>query len=103
MYAVIETGGKQYKVKAGSVVEIETLGVEKNTPVSFDKVVLAWDDKGVQIGKPYLSGAVVKGTVVDQTKADKVLVFKFKPKTGYKRTQGHRQNYSVVKIDAISL
>jgi large subunit ribosomal protein L21 len=103
MYAVIETGGKQYKVKAGSVIQIEKLVAEDDSPVNFDKVLAVWDDKGIQLGKPYLEGAVVKGTLLNQIKADKILVFKFKPKTGYKRTQGHRQKLSVVKIDAVTV
>lgn len=102
MYAVIETGGKQYKVKAGSYVEIEKLEAAAGDSVTFEKVVATWDDAGVKLGRPYLEGAKVKGTLVEQTKADKVLVFKFKPKTGYKRTQGHRQRHSVVKIETIS-
>jgi large subunit ribosomal protein L21 len=101
MYAVIETGGKQYKVKAGSVIQVEKLVAEENTAIQFDKVLAVWDDKGIQVGRPYLEGAAVKGTVLDQIKADKILVFKFKPKTGYKRTQGHRQKLSVIKIDAV--
>ena len=103
MYAVIETGGKQYKVKAGTVIQIEKLIAEENTPVNFDKVLAVWDDNGIQLGKPYLEGALVKGTLLDQIKADKILVFKFKPKTGYKRTQGHRQKLSVVKIDSVAV
>jgi len=102
MYAVIETGGKQYKVKAGSVIQVEKLLLEDNSPINFDKVLAVWDDKGIQVGKPYLEGAIVKGTVLNQIKADKILVFKFKPKTGYKRTQGHRQKLSVIKIDAVT-
>ena len=82
MYAVIETGGKQYKVKAGTVIQIEKLIAEENTPVNFDKILAVWDDNGIQLGKPY---------------------FKFKPKTGYKITQGHRQNNSVVKIDSVAV
>lgn len=102
MYAVIETGGKQYKVKAGTVIQVEKLIAEDNSPINFDKVLAVWDDKGIQVGKPYLAGAVVKGTVLNQIKADKILVFKFKPKTGYKRTQGHRQKLSVIKIDTVT-
>jgi len=103
MYAVIETGGKQYKVKAGTVIQVEKLLAEDNSPINFDKVLAVWDEKGIQVGKPYLEGAIVKGTVLNQIKADKILVFKFKPKTGYKRTQGHRQKLSVIKIDTVTV
>ncbi|MGE4170010.1 MAG: 50S ribosomal protein L21 [Candidatus Margulisiibacteriota bacterium] len=100
--AVIETGSKQYKVEAGSVISIEKLELEPKASVTFDKVLLVSGEKGLQVGKPYLEGAKVVATVLGQEQADKVLVFKFKPKTGYKRTQGHRQKYTTVRIESIT-
>ena len=102
MYAVIETGGKQYKVNEGDVFAVEKLDGEKNSALVFDKVLLTADGADVQIGQPYLSGVKVQATIAEQVKADKVIVQKFKPKTGYNRKKGHRQNYTVIKIEKIN-
>jgi len=101
MYAVIETGGKQYKVNEGDVFAVEKLNGEKSTAVVFDKVLLTADGAAVQIGQPYVNGVSVKAVIVDQVKADKVVIQKFRPKTGYNRKRGHRQNYTLVKIEKI--
>jgi len=101
MYAVIETGGKQYKVNEGDVFAVEKLDGEKSAAITFDKVLLTADGSAVQIGQPYVSGVSVKAVIVDQVKADKVVIQKFRPKTGYNRKRGHRQNYTLVKIEKI--
>lgn len=101
MLAIIETGGKQYTVTEGSILDVEKLGLEKGAPVAFDKVLLYSDDKATAVGQPYLENVKVSGTVLNNIKADKVIVFKFKRKTGYQKKQGHRQNYTTVKIESI--
>ena len=99
MYAVIETGGKQYRVKAGDELYIEKLGVEGE--VDFDKVVMLGKDDEITVGTPYVKGASVKATVIKEGKAKKITVFTYKPQKGYKRKIGHRQPYSKVKIEEI--
>ncbi len=101
MYAIIASGGKQYKVSEGDVVRVEKLGVEAGESYTFDQV-LAVSDDGMKIGNPTLDGATVEGTVVENGKAPKVIVYKFKPKKGYHKKQGHRQQYTAVKIDKIN-
>lgn len=100
-YAVIETGGKQYKVASGTILDFEKITSEPNSKVTFDKVVLLNDGSSLKIGQPYIEGVSITGTVLEQKRDDKVIVFKFKPKTGYKKTQGHRQSLTTVKIDEI--
>ena len=102
MFAVIETGGKQYKVENGTIVDIEKLELEPQQEVTFDKVLLVFDGKSTKIGTPYVSGASVKAKVLNQVRDDKVIVFKFKRKTGYKRTRGHRQKMTTIKVESIS-
>ncbi|MDR1997594.1 MAG: 50S ribosomal protein L21 [Candidatus Margulisbacteria bacterium] len=102
MYAVIETGGKQYKVNEGDVFPVEKLTAEQSAAVVFDKVLFVADGAEVQIGQPYVSGVSVQASVVEQVKGAKVIVQKFRPKTGYNRKKGHRQNYTVVKIEKIN-
>jgi len=99
MYAVIETGGKQYRVTPGEMVDIETLPGEAGSDVEFDKVVAVVD--GDQVTSP-APGAKVKGTIAAQGRGDKTLVFKFKRKKQYKRTIGHRQNFTRVEIKEIA-
>lgn len=101
MYAVIETGGKQYQVKEGDEIFVEKLGIDEGE-VSFDKVVLIGNDGSVTVGTPYVSGAVVKGTLLKNGKGKKITVFTYKPKKGEKRCKGHRQPYSKVKIESIT-
>jgi large subunit ribosomal protein L21 len=100
MYAVIETGGKQYQVKVGDEIYVEKLGVESGN-VEFDKVVMVGGDSS-KIGTPFVSGATVTGSLVKNGKAKKITVFTYKPKKGYKRKMGHRQPYSKIKIEAIN-
>ncbi|MGN0596322.1 MAG: 50S ribosomal protein L21 [Ruminiclostridium sp.] len=101
MYAVIETGGKQYQVKEGDIVFVEKLGVEEGE-VNFDKVIMVGNDDGVKVGAPYVEGASVKATLLKNGKGKKITVFTYKPKKGVKRAKGHRQPYSQVKIEAIN-
>ena len=97
MYAVIRTGGKQYKVSTGDVIKIEKIAGEEGSSVVFGEV-LAKDDV---VGTPLVSGASVKATIVKQAKADKVIVFKKKRRQNYRRKNGHRQNITIVKITDI--
>ena len=99
MYAIIETGGKQYKVEEGDVIRVEKLGVEDGETVTFDQVLAVADDT-LRVGKD-VADAVVEGTVVKTAKAKKVIVYKYKAKSGYHKKNGHRQWYTAVKIDSI--
>ena len=99
MYAIIETGGKQQKVLTGDVLDIELL--ENTGSVTFDNVLLIVDGDKVAVGTPYVQGATVSAKVVGNVKDDKVTTFKFKNKTNYHRTIGHRQNYTRVRIEEI--
>lgn len=101
MYAIIESCGRQYKVSEGDKVFFEKLDVEEGKKVTFDKVVLLSDDGKVEVGAPTLKGVKVEGKVVKNGKAKKILVFKYKAKANYKRTQGHRQPYTQVEITSI--
>lgn len=100
-YAIIETGGKQYRVTEGDVIFVEKLTAEAGSSVTFDKVLAITGDGESTFGAPYISGAAVKGTVVKQGRSKKIRVYKMKPKKGYRRTQGHRQPYTKVEIGAI--
>ena len=101
MYAIIESCGKQYKVTEGDVVFFEKLDAEEGKKVTFDSVVLVSDDKKVQVGAPYVKGVKVEGKVVAHGKGKKIIVYKYKPKKNYRRTQGHRQPYTKVEITKI--
>jgi large subunit ribosomal protein L21 len=102
MYAVIETGGKQYRVIEGQTLPVERLAGEPNSAFVFDRVLLVSDGEAVTIGQPYLKGVSVAATIVEEKKDAKVIIRKFKPKTGYNRTRGHRQIYTLVKIEKIN-
>lgn len=101
MYAVIETGGKQYRVQEGDVITVEKLNVAAGEKVVFDKVLLMSDGKEVKVGTPYLTEAVT-GSVVENGKGKKVIIFKYKAKKDYRKKQGHRQPYTMVKIESLS-
>lgn len=100
MYAIIETGGKQYRVEQGDVIYVEKLGLNAEDEVIFDKVV-AVKNSTLKVGKPYVKDAVVKGTVVKNGKGKKITVFTYKPKKGSARKMGHRQPYTKVQITEI--
>jgi len=101
MYAVIETGGKQYRVSEGDIVRVEVLGTSVGDEVSISEVYLVADGSNVQVGHPMVAGASVKGTVVEEGRGRKVISFKKKRRKGYKRKIGHRQNYTALRIDKI--
>lgn len=101
MYAIVETGGKQYKVAAGDVITIEKLDAEQGATVTFDKVLFLNKDGQAIFGSPVVSGAAVTGKVVEHGKAKKIIVFKYKAKKNYRKKQGHRQPFTKVQIEAI--
>ena len=103
MYAVIEACGKQYKVEEKDVVFFEKLDAEEGKKVTFDKVILVSNDKKVEVGAPYVKGIKVEGKVVSHGKGKKILVYKYKAKKNYRRTQGHRQPYTKVEITKIKM
>ncbi len=102
MYAIIETGGKQYKVEAGDVIYIEKLDAEETSEYTFDKVIAVGTDDGITVGAPYVAGASVSAKIVKNGKAKKVIVMTYKPKKNSKRKMGHRQPYTKVEISAIN-
>ena len=102
MYAIIETGGKQYKVQAGDTVFIEKLDAEAESEYTFDKVIAVGTDDGITVGAPYVAGATVAAKIVKNGKAKKITVFTYKPKKNEKRKMGHRQPYTKVEIAAIN-
>ncbi|MEJ7802674.1 MAG: 50S ribosomal protein L21 [Candidatus Limnocylindria bacterium] len=102
MYAVVTTGGKQYRVEAGSELVIERLAEEAGTSVTFDRVLLIGDGEAITIGTPTVDGASVSGTVLREELGPKLIIFKFKQKATYRRTRGHRQHLVRVRIDEIN-
>lgn len=102
MYAIIETGGKQYKVQAGDQIRVEKLNVADGEAVVFDKVLAAGEGADIKIGAPYLEGVTVEGTAVESGKGDKVIIFKYKAKKDYRKKQGHRQPYTLVEITSVA-
>ena len=101
MYAIIATGGKQYKVSEGDIINVEKLGVEAGETVTFDQV-LAVSDNEMKVGSPLVDGASVTASVVENGRGKKVIVYKYKRKTGYHKKNGHRQPYTQVKIEKIN-
>ncbi len=102
MYALIETGGKQYRVQEGDVLSVEKLSVNEGEKINFDKVLLIGDGAGTKIGKPYVEGATVEAEVQLHGRGRKIIVYKYKPKKNYKRKQGHRQPFTKVKVTKIN-
>ncbi len=102
MYAIIETGGKQYRVEEGSTLVVEKLEVGKGETVKLDKVLAVSKDGELSMGQPLVEGASVEATVVENGKADKIIVFKYKPKKDYRRKKGHRQPYTKLKVQSIN-
>jgi len=101
MYAIIATGGKQYKVSEGDIIRVEKLGVEAGETVTFDQV-LAVNKGDLVVGNPTIANAIVSATVVEEGKNRKVIVYRYKRKSGYHKKNGHRQPYTKVKIDKIT-
>lgn len=101
MYAVIKTGGKQYKVEAGATLKVEKLLGEVGSKVVIDKVLMINDGENTTIGAPLIAGATVNATVVSHGRADKVMIFKFRRRKHYRKTQGHRQSFTEIQIGEI--
>jgi large subunit ribosomal protein L21 len=101
MYAIVETGGKQYKIQQGEVLRVEKLTGDVGDPVTFEKVLMVAKDEDLRVGTPLLDGARVTGRIVTQDKGRKILVFKFKKRKRYRLKKGHRQLFTAVRIDAI--
>ncbi|MBW8906077.1 MAG: 50S ribosomal protein L21 [Betaproteobacteria bacterium] len=101
MYAVIKSGGKQYRVESGGKLRVESLAADVGAAISFDQVLLVGNGESVKVGAPLISGALVKGTVLGHGRGDKVKIFKIRRRKHYQKTQGHRQNYTEVRIDDI--
>ncbi|MEA1968512.1 MAG: 50S ribosomal protein L21 [Thermodesulfobacteriota bacterium] len=103
MYAIIKTGGKQYRVQEGDTLKVEKLEGKEGSEINFDNVLMYSDGEKITLGEPDIESAIVKGHVVEQAKDKKVIVFKYKRRKGYRKTQGHRQYYTAVKIDSIQV
>jgi len=102
MYAVIETGGKQYRVEPGDVLDVERLAnFGENDSVELDRVLLVGDDDGVRVGTPVVEGVTVKASLVQEVRGPKIRIFKYKRRKGYRRTTGHRQSLHRIRIDDI--
>ena len=102
MYAVIKTGGKQYRVVAGEKLKIEQIPAEVGAEITLDQILMLGEGETVKIGTPLVSGAAVKATVLSQGRHDKVKIFKMRRRKHYQKHQGHRQNYTEIRIDGIS-
>ena len=102
MYAIIETGGKQYRVQQGDVICVEKLGAAVGETVCFDHVLVLGEGEGIQVGTPYV-GTAVEGKVVEEGKGKKVIIFKYKAKKDYRKKQGHRQPYTMVEITGLGV
>ena len=103
MYAIVETGGKQFRVSEGDVIRTDLIEIEVGSSVTFDRIVLAANGDDVSIGTPLVSGATVSGTVLRQAKDKKILVFRYKSKKRVRKLNGHRQRFAEVRIDKIAL
>lgn len=103
MYAIVESGNKQYKIRQGDIIDVELLHVDKDNIINLERVLLLADEENVVIGTPFLNNSTVKARVLDEVKDDKVISFKYKNKTGYHKTKGHRQKYTRIKIEEITL
>lgn len=102
MYAVIQTGGKQYRVKPGDTLKVETVAAEAGQVIEFDKVLMIGSDAGIQVGRPFVSGGKVTATVTTHGRHPKVRIIKFRRRKHHMKRMGHRQNYTEVHIDGIS-
>ncbi|MGL5630723.1 MAG: 50S ribosomal protein L21 [Azovibrio sp.] len=102
MYAVIKTGGKQYRVRAGQKLKVEQIPADVGAEITLDQVLMVAEGESVKVGAPLVSGAAVKCTVVSHGRHDKIKIFKMRRRKHYQRHQGHRQNYTELRIDSIS-
>jgi large subunit ribosomal protein L21 len=101
MYAVVNTGGKQYKVQKGETLRIEKIPGEVGSAVTFDKVLMVADGDNIRVGQPVLENVAVQAQIVEQDKAKKILIFKYKRRKRYRRKNGHRQPFTAIRIDGI--
>lgn len=101
MYAVLEAGGKQYRVSEGDVIRVEKMEADVDGSVVLDRVLLIGKDDGITVGSPFVSGASVQAKVIEHGKEDKVIIFKYRRKKNYRRFRGHRQQYTELKIESI--
>jgi large subunit ribosomal protein L21 len=101
MFAVVKTGGKQYKVSENDVIRVEKLAVEAGASIDLDQILMVGDEASTTVGAPLVEGALVKATVLEQARAEKVIVFKKKRRKGYRRTHGHRQELTVLRITEV--
>lgn len=102
MYAIVEINGKQYRAEQGKKLTVDRIEADQGSSLSLDKVLLVSQDEAVTVGTPYVAGVTVKAVVEEEVKGDKVIVFKYKPKKDYRRTQGHRQPYTVLSVQEIA-
>ena len=103
MYAIVDSGGKQYKAQEGEILRVEKLAGEVGDSVSFDKILMFSDGDDINIGTPLLEDVAVSGHIVEQGKAKKIIVFKYKRRKIYRRKRGHRQQFTAVKINSIKI
>ena len=103
MYAVIKTGGKQYRVSSGEKLKVEQLAADVGSQITIDKVLMVADGDKISIGKPLVKGATVQATVVSHGRRDKVRIFKMRRRKHFKKQQGHRQNFTEIQVDQISV
>jgi large subunit ribosomal protein L21 len=101
MYAIIRTGGKQFRAEPGKTIKVPSLAAEVGEAVTFDDVLMASTDDGLQVGVPTVAGAAVKGEVVEHGKDKKIIIFKWKRRKNYRRKQGHRQGFTEIRVDDI--
>jgi large subunit ribosomal protein L21 len=101
MYAVVNSGGKQYKIQQGQILRVEKISGDVGNPVTFDRVLMFSDGENISVGQPALEDVAVEGHIVEQGKAKKIIVFKYKRRKRYRRTRGHRQEFTAVLIDSI--
>ncbi len=101
MYAIVQTGGKQYRVSEGDIICVEKLNAEAGSEISLDEVLVIGGEEGIKVGKPFVEGAAVKAEVLENGKGKKLVIFKYEAKKDYRRKQGHRQPYTKLQIKAI--
>ena len=102
MYAVLQTGGKQYRIEEGQILKVEKLPLDVETTIDFDKVLLVADEDNVQVGQPYVDGATVTAKIIEQGRHKKIKIIKFKRRKHHDKQMGHRQYYTAIKIEKIS-
>ena len=103
MYAIVDSGGKQYKVREGEILRVEKLTGEVGDSISFDRILMFSDGENVNVGTPLLEDVAVSGHIAEQGKAKKIIVFKYKRRKRYRRKRGHRQQFTAVKVDSIKI